>query len=281
LILGIAGALVAVEGVLPLLLWLARDRVLFHPDPFPATPRDLATAGPGVDLKPVRVPRPGGERLAAFDARPAGVDPDAGPVVLFFHGNAGNVAGRAGLLGDFVRGTGCRTLLFDYSGFGGNGGSPSAEAVVVDGIAASDFLRVSGVSPARVVLFGESLGGAVALEVAARRPCAGVVVQSGFSSLSSMALRLYPWMPLLSVFARSSFRSSDRAADLSVPFLVVHGRRDDVVPFAEGEALHRAAPGTAEFLALDAAGHDDLFARAGPEYLRGLGERFRLWTRSR
>ena len=109
-------------------------------------------------------------------------------------------------------------------------------------------------------------------------PCAGVVLQSSFASLSSLALRIYPWLPLSAVLARGSFPNTKRVAELEVPVLVVHGTRDEIIPFAEGQKLYQAAPAGTEFLAVEGAGHNDFFEVAGDEYLRSLGERLRSWT---
>jgi hypothetical protein len=232
----------------------------------------MARIGKGVAADVVAI-----GRLEAIDARPAGAA-DAGPVVLYLHGNAGNIAGRAGLLGDFVRGTGARVLMVGYSGYGGSAGTPSEEAVVADGIAAYDHLRASGVPASRIVLYGESIGGAVAAAVAEKRECAGVVFQSTFASVSSMALQVYPWMPLAAVLTRGSFPNMDRVQRISCPMLVVHGDRDEVIPFMQGKALHRAAAPRADFLVIPGARHNDLMEVGGAEYLRGLGDRFRKWT---
>ena len=275
--IGVLAAIAAIEVGLPLVLWFARDRLMFFPYADPPAAAALGGFGAGVGARVVEVVRPDGRRLAAYDARPAGT-PDGGPVVLFLHGNAGNLAMRAGILGDFVRGTGCRVLAIDWSGFGGNEGSPSEDEVVADALAAIDHLRAAGVPAERLVLYGESIGGAVALAAAAQRPCAGVVAQSSFSSLSSMALRVYPWLPLTALLAQGSFPSAERARALGVPLLVAHGTRDTIVPFAEGEALHRAAGPRGELLPIEGADHNDFLAVAGDAYLRALAERFRAWT---
>lgn len=272
--------LLAVQIGLPLIVYLARDRMIFLPSAQPGPEAGLPFFQEDVDARLVRIERPDGRRLAAYDAAPAGLDEERLPVVIFPHGNAGNIAFRAALLDAFVRGTGARTVLFDYSGYGGNEGRPSEKEVYRDGLAAYDHVAADGVPAERIVLYGESLGGAVALAVAAERPVAGVVVQSGFASGSSMALRLYPWLPLTALLARGSFRNVDRLREIDAPLLLVHGRRDRIIPFAEGRRLEQAAPAGTEFLAIEGAGHNDLFEVAGPEYLALLGERFRRWVSS-
>jgi fermentation-respiration switch protein FrsA (DUF1100 family) len=269
--------LVGFEVLLPVLLYAARDRLLFFPDASPRARDALGAVGAGVAASVVEVVRPDGRRLQSYDARPSGA-PDGGPVVLFLHGNAGNLANRASLLGDFVRGTGARTLMVDYSGFGGNEGSPTEREVGIDGRAAFDHLVAAGVPAGRIVIYGESIGGAVAADVAADRECAGVVLQSTFSSASSMALRLYPWLPLAALYTRGVFPTARRLERIKAPLLVVHGDRDEIIPFAEGERLHRIAGARSEFLAVPGAHHNDFMDVAGRPYLAGLGERFRRWT---
>jgi hypothetical protein len=260
-----------VEIGIPLVLLLGCNRLLFFPAERPLPEEEMSRFG-SVDARIVRVVRHDGRKLAAYDVSPRGAAAD-GPVVLFLHGNAGNIAQRAGLAAWFARTADVRVLMPDYSGYGGNEGSPSEDEINADSLAAYDHLVADGVDPARIVVFGESIGGAPALYVATERRVAGVVVQSTFSSLSSMAWHVYPWMPLAALFVMGDFPN----ADLDVPVLIVHGTNDRIVPVGEGERLAAARPG-AEFLRLDGADHNDLFDIAGDDYLRCLGERFRRWT---
>lgn len=270
--------LVLIEVLLPVLLYLGRNRLIFFPSARPGPEAGLAFLRGTAQVRVIRIRRADGRRLAAYDVRPMTAGDDGGPVVIFFHGNAGNIAYRAPLIEEFVRGTGVRTVLPDYSGYGGNEGSPSEDEVYRDGLAAYDHVIAEGVTPERVVLYGESLGGAVALAVAAERPTAGVVLQSSFSSLSSMALRLYFWLPLSALLTRGAFPNAERIREIEAPLLVVHGTRDEIIPFAEGKRLHRAAPAGTQWLAIEGAGHNDFFEIAGEEYLRLLGQRLRSWT---
>jgi fermentation-respiration switch protein FrsA (DUF1100 family) len=267
--------LLAIEVILPLLLWGARDRLLFHPDRSLPAEAGMPWIGKGVEAEVVRI-----GRLEAYDARPTGA-PDAGPVVLYLHGNGGHIAGRAGLLGQFVRGTKARVLMPGYGGYGGSEGTPTEASVVADALAAYDHLRASGVPASRIVLYGESIGGAVAGAVAEKREVAGVVFQSSFSSVSSMALSIYPLLPLTSLLTWNSFPTADRVATLKCPMLVVHGDRDEIVPYSEGKRLHRAAAPRADFHSIPGAHHNDLVDVAGEVYLEGLGERFRKWAAPR
>lgn len=263
---------------LPLLLALARNRVMFLPSTRPL-PQERLHELRGLAARIVQVPRGEGRSLVAYDAEPAGVPDPSRPVVLFLHGNAGNIGHRAGLLGWMVEETGARIVMPDYSGYGGNEGSPSESTVNEDALAAYRWIRDQGVAASRIVVYGESIGGGPAIHVAREQPVGGLVVQSGFSSLSSMAFEVYPWLPLCAVLVAGDFPNAERIAGVAYPVLVVHGTDDRIVPFSEGEKLHAAAPAGAELLPLPDAGHNDLFDAGGARYLRGLGDRFRSWTR--
>jgi len=269
-------AVALVEIGMPLAMVLARNRLLFFPfdDPAPETRMD---AFRGMEAAIVRVARPDGRKLAAYDVAPVRLPADA-PVVLFLHGNAGNIGMRAEVAAWFASGAHVRVLMLDYTGYGGNDGSPTEDEINADALAAFDHLVAAGVAPSRIVLYGESIGGAPAVYVATQRRAAGLVAQSTLSSLSSVALRKFPFLPLAALFVRGSFPSAERIATIDMPVLVVHGRRDSIVPFAEGERLFAAAKPGAEFLPLDTADHNDLLDVAGDDYLRDLGERFRKWV---
>jgi len=280
MLFGLVLTLAIVEIALPLVLVLQRDRFIFLPAARPGPEEGLALLSGRAEVELVRVLRPDGRRLAAYDARPLGGGDPAAPVVLYLHGNAGNIAYRAPLLEDFVAGTGLRTLLLDYSGYGGNPGTPSETTAYDDALAAFDWLVADGVEPRRIVPYGESLGAAVALAVGERRPCGGVVAQSAFASLSAMAREAYPWLPLAALFTRGAYPSDRRARALEVPLLIVHGTRDRIIPFTQAEKLHAAArPGT-ELLAIAGAGHNDLLEVAGEPYLQSLARRLEGWVRA-
>ncbi|MCP3916336.1 MAG: hypothetical protein GY711_12335 [bacterium] len=259
---------------LPLLLLVLKNRVLFYPAPEPTAADGLPLLA-GVDARLIEVARPDGRMLTGYDARPTGAADT--PVLLYFHGNAGNVAGRARWLAGFVRSSGLRVVLASYSGYGGNAGSPSEDELERDALAFHDHLTENGVAADQLVVYGESIGGTAALRVASERPCAGAIVQSTLASLSSMAGHVYPWLPLCGVLTRGSFPNDERATGLRVPLWIVHGTDDEIVPYSEGETLRAAAP-AAEFLPIEGARHNDLFEVAGEVYLKEIALRVRRWT---
>lgn len=277
--------LAVIQIGLPLLMVVARNKLIFFPFSRPAPEAGLRELTAVMQAELVRIPRPDGRLLAAYDvrprARPSDADDEELPTVVFFHGNAGNISLRASLIGWFAEGVRARVILFDYSGYGGNAGSPSEDEVYRDGLAVVDWVLAQGVDPSQLVLYGESLGGAVAAYVAGERDCAGIVLQSSFSSLSAMSLSAYWWLPLGSVLVRGSFPTDERVASLECPIVVAHGADDRIIPISLGRKLHAAAPDGTEFVEVEGADHNDFFEAAGQAYLKGMGARFRRWTNRR
>jgi len=195
--------------------------------------------------------------------------PGAGPVLLWFHGNAGNVTDRFENL-DMLRGTGMSVLLMDYRGYGRSQGHPSERGLYLDGEAAHRHLvEERGVEPGRIVCFGRSLGSSVALHVALERPVAGLVLEGSFTTARAMARHMMPLL-LAWPFMRSRFDNVGRVAGLEVPLLVIHGDRDQVVPIAQGRAVFESAPGPKEFYVVRGAGHNDTYAVGEEPYFETL-----------
>lgn len=182
--------------------------------------------------------------------------------LLLLHGNAGHRGDRFGWMEPFHR-LGYPVLLLDYRGYGGSGGSPSEAGLVQDGVAAFDWLREKGYQD--VVLFGESIGCGVAVLVATKRRPRGLVLQSGAISITEVAARAYPFLPVR-WFLRDRFELADAAARIDAPALVVHGDEDEIVPLELGRALHDALGGETAWFVVDGAGHNDVEHAGGRAY---------------
>ena len=195
--------------------------------------------------------------------------PEASRAILFFHGNAGNASHRlpnaAGL-----RARGAHVLLADYRGYGRSQGRPSEAGAYADARANLAYLRSErGIPEERIVLFGRSLGGAVAVDLAQDRPLAGVILESTFSSVADVARSLFGgWVAPLT---RGRFDSRVKIQNLRSPLLFLHGDRDRTVPIEFGQRLFAAAPGRKEFETLPGAGHNDTVALGGEAYFERIG----------
>lgn len=166
--------------------------------------------------------------------------------VLFCHGNAGNISHRLESIAVF-RALGLDVLIFDYRGYGRSGGEPAEEGTYLDARAAWDHLvGKRGVPPERVVVFGRSLGGAIAAHLAAERTPRALILESAFSSVPDLASDL-SWLPLRWI-ACFDYETAESVKAVKCPVLVVHSREDEVVPFAHGERIFSAAPAPKSFL---------------------------------
>ena len=214
---------------------------------------------PGKDVRPASASSPSpSERLAAEDL----------PVILFFHGNAGNITDRYELIQELVKIPAC-VFIIDYRGYGKSEGSPSEAGLYSDGQAAWNFLTVElGISSGRIIVYGESLGGAVAIELAVRENPGGLIVQSSFTSIPDMVSRIIPGFPSFLVHTRMN--SLDKVNDTRCQKLFVHGTNDDLVPLEMANRLYAASAQPKEFYAVHGAGHNDVFEKGGRAYLDKL-----------
>ena len=178
--------------------------------------------------------------------------------LVYFHGNAGHLGDRAALVQPYLQ-AGYGVLLAGYRGYGGNPGWPDEAGFYADGRAALSWLAGIGVSAGQTVLFGESLGTGVAVQMAVEHPVAGIVLQSPFTSVVDVGRDKMPWLPV-SLLISDRFDSLSKIHRIAAPLLLIHGEADRVVPVGFGRRLFAAAsePKTARFV--PGAGHDDLHA---------------------
>ncbi|HYG74639.1 MAG TPA: alpha/beta hydrolase [Planctomycetota bacterium] len=200
-------------------------------------------------------------------------------VDLFFCGNGGNRADRSATFRR-IMGEDVHTVCFDYRGYGDSGGSPSEEGLARDARAAWDFLILKGVPPKRIVIHGESLGGAVAIRLASEL-CAegatpgGLITEATFPRLSTIAARQFPLVPV-SLLLTEKFPSIERIGKVTCPILMLHGAQDELVPLSAGRELFAAAPEQSatmsrkEFVQLPTSGHNNMGEADAMEYRQAL-----------
>ena len=265
MIRGLVAALALAAAVLAA-IWLFQRRLIYFPlGPAPGRVEDVLPGAEEVELRTAD-----GLSLAAWYLRAR--SPRA--TVLVLPGNAGHRAYRAPLAHELAR-RGFSVLLVDYRGYGGNPGRPSEHGLYLDARAAQEFLigrpEVDG---ERLVYFGESLGAAVALELAVERPPAALVLRSPFTSLAEIGRLHYPFLPVR-LLLRDRYPSIERVGGLRCPLLVVAGEHDGVVPADDSRRLLSAArPGLARWRLVPRADHNDRELLVGESLLASIEE---LW----
>jgi len=250
-------------AVLAATLFLYQPNLLYFPGmpsrEIVATPADI-----GLDFDPLTLTTRDDEQLDAWFI-PAS---QARAVVLFCHGNAGNIAHRLDSIRLF-HDLGLSVLIFDYRGYGRSSGKPSEQGTYLDADAAWDYLLGErGIPPGKIILFGRSLGAAVAADLASRQGASAVILESAFTSVPDIAATLYPWLPVRWL-SRYRYDTGKKLAAIHSPVLIVHSRDDEIIPFINGERLFAAANEPKQFLELR-GGHNDGFMVSGKEYIQGL-----------
>ena len=183
--------------------------------------------------------------------------PDGAPMLVYFHGTGGHLGDRANRMTRFAQ-EGLGVLMLEYRGYGANPGSPSEKGLYADADAGLDFLsRHEGIAASRLVLYGESLGSAVAVHEAAARKIAALILEAAFTQLTDPAAYRYPFVPV-SLLLRDRFDSLSAIAAVKAPLLVLHGEHDSVVPIRFGRALFAAANEPKEGWFSPEGGHEDL-----------------------
>jgi hypothetical protein len=248
-VLGVVGALTGAYVALAAGLYAGQRRILF---PRASAPPDPAVAA-ALGMRHVGIPGHDGLRLSHW-YRPAA--PGAATMVAF-HGNAGTIEARADKLRS-VLAAGFGLLLVEYRGYGGNPGRPDEPAVLADARSVLDWLAGQGVPPERTAVYGESLGTAVAVAMAAERAVGAVVLDAPFTSVAELAQAHYWYVPA-KWLVTDRFDSAARIGAVTAPKLFLHGERDPVVPIRFGRRLHALAPEPKQQWIAPRGQHVDLF----------------------
>ena len=189
-------------------------------------------------------------------------------VLLFFHGNAGNISHRLESIRQF-RDLGLSVLIIDYRGYGQSGGNTTERGIYRDADAAWRYLTEDrGMSASDIVVFGRSLGASVASRLAAQHQPLALIVESSFTSIPDIAAELYPWLPARWL-SRLSHATRDYVRDVRAPVLVVHSRDDEIIPFHHGEDIFASANEPRTLLVLRGT-HNDAFLQDERTYIAGV-----------
>jgi uncharacterized protein len=237
---------------------------IYHPEPW--VDRDWARLS-GLPLQNVSFEAADGTNLFGWFVP----GPTLAPVLLWCHGNAGNIINRLENLIELHQ-TGLSVFLFDYRGYGRSAGKPSEPGLYQDALAACDYLtQVRRIRADRIVLFGRSLGAAVAGELASRRPAAGLILESSFPSVAALTQEHALGLPAHWLLV-ARFDLAERLAKLRLPILVIHGDRDRIIPLRFGKQVFQTAHAPKVFYVVAGADHNDLYLVGGKQYFLRLKE---------
>jgi len=249
---------------LTLLLSMTQSNLVYHPrKSVDATPKQI-----GLPFKNITFPACDGTRLNGWWVPAA----DAKWIVLFCHGNTGNIGNRLEII-NIIHRLGMSMFLFDYRGYGNSEGTPDEQGTYDDARAAFDWiLKTQKCTPTDIIVFGRSLGGAVASHLASTVNPRALVLESSFTSITELGSRMHPFLPVR-LMARYSYPTLEHVRKVQCPVLVVHSPEDNLVPYEHGRRLFDAVTGPKTFLEIT-GGHNKGFLTTGERYVAGLGSFF-------
>jgi len=242
----LAGLLLIYLGINGYLYWFQRQ-ILYLPAHSLAEPRHYNMQ----NTEEIHIETSDGLSLKSW-FKPAD---QSGYYLLYLHGNAGNLGDRVEKLEDLAS-TGWGLLAVSYRGYGGNPGSPSEEGLYNDARAAINFLLERGVTMDHIVIYGESLGSGVAIQMATEHPFKALILEAPYTSIINRAKELYPYIPIQWLI-KDRFESFKKISSVTVPVLIFHGYRDDVMPIHHGRRMLMAANDPKEAHFFDPVGHTD------------------------
>jgi len=251
-------ALVAIYAAICVAVYFGNRLFMYFPDPTRVAPAAVGLNG----VREIELTIADGIALIAWHA-PA---KDDKPTILYFHGNAANAANRVAKI-ELIRENGFGVLYLNNRGYGGSGGRPSEEDDVADAIAAYDHLMGFGVPAGKIVAYGESLGSGQAVQLAAARPVAAVVLEAPLTSTVDVARRTYFWLPI-GLLITDQYNNERNIRSVTAPVLILHGEQDGVIPVKMGWRVYRAANEPKRIEVFPQGTHDDLFDHGAWEKAR-------------
>jgi fermentation-respiration switch protein FrsA (DUF1100 family) len=240
-------------------LYFFANRAIYYPSQYPEGLWDMQHQ---IGASDVWIETRDGVRLHAWWVSRGG----SPWVTLYLHGNAGNVTHRFPQIREIVA-AGSSILMLDYRGYGKSGGRPTEKGLYIDSEAAFTHLLGMGYRAGQIILHGESLGTAVAVDLASRRPCAALILEAPFTSASDVAGTV---LPILGPLLVRSYNSVPKIRWILAPKLFLQGDRDEIIPPRLGQALFAAAQAPKEFWVVEGAGHNNILETAGPRYRQRL-----------
>ncbi len=252
----------ACYGLLVVFIYLTQSRMLYLPN-IPGRTLTVTPANMGMDYEDVFIQTSDGVTLHGWF-----VGARSDRVVLFFHGNAGNISHRLYSIRHFQE-LGLSVLIIDYRGYGQSEGRTTEKGIYHDADAAWRYLTEDrDILAENIVIFGRSLGASVASRLAAQHQPLALIVESSFTSVPDIAQELYPWLPARWL-SRLSHATRDHISEVRCPVLVVHSRDDEIIPFHHGEAIFTSANEPRTLLTIRGT-HNEGFLQDEQTYVAGL-----------
>jgi len=254
--------LVSVWVLLSLLLYLFQPKFIYYPTKdMAATPDTI-----GLSYEEVTLTTSDNVNISGWYLP----HPQAHSTMLFLHGNGGNISHRLEKLMIFYE-LGLTVMIIDYRGYGMSSGKPSEQGTYLDAEAAWKYLtKDKSIPPNDIIVYGESLGAAVAIRTASQKQVGALIIESGFTSIVDMAKHYYPYLPV-SLLTRIKYPSLDRIADINAPLLVIHSKEDQIVPYTHGQSLYQLAKEPKVFHEI-IGDHNSGYALSGNVYRDGLAQ---------
>jgi len=256
----IAWIIVAVYGVVLILLYTLQSKLIFYPGVLdPAFAFKLGPSDEEVTIK-----TSDGERINALFFSNKSRD-----VILYFHGNAGDLSGWQFVAEDFTE-LGYNFLIIDYRGYGKSSGKISEKGMYLDAEAARHYLILKGFAPENILVYGRSIGSGVAVDLASRQPCKGLILESPYSSLGKLANEKFPlFFP--SLLLKYRFESVQKITNVKCPVIFLHGSDDTLIPASHSRRLFQKFTGKKKLIIVDRGSHNDLHAFTEYEdFLKGV-----------
>lgn len=247
LVVTFAVGLLALYAIVAVCAFAFQRYLMYFPDPQRVSPESFGLTG----VKERVIESPDGAKLISWYAPAA----PGQPTILYFHGNGGNLAGRAERVRRYItRGYG--VLFLSYRGYSGSTGNPSERNNVADAKLAYDALIKEGVPPQDIIVYGESLGTGVATQIAAGNEVGGLVLDAPYTSTVDVGALSYPYLPVRP-FMFDRYETIKYIPQVKAPLLVLHGEADRVIPVEMGRAIYAAANAPKEIATFPRAGHSD------------------------
>jgi fermentation-respiration switch protein FrsA (DUF1100 family) len=243
------------------------DKFLFYPSSVVQAPAQIA----GAECQIMTIKEADGTEISCWYYK----KPSDNGLMLVSHGNAGNLSHRSQLAAHLMLDSNCSVLLYDYQGYGNSQGKPSVKGILKDGLAAFDFsVDKLGYAPSKIIVYGESLGCAVTCAIASERKPEGMILQSGFRSLPTIARDIFGPLKLMPgfCFPEPKLDNEKLLKGEHAPLLILHGRDDEVIPFSHGEALYRSASQPKTFVPLEHSRHNDTFVADQETFDRSIAD---------